>query len=442
LAAVFVILAGGVNALAIRTQRVVWTVSATSSVSSCAYPSATTCNNIQSAVNVAIGGDIIVVGAGYYNESVYIGQSNISILGAQAGRDARERWYNTSEESIVDATGQGSPGPTLGGGGAAFYVDAPYVVIDGFTIEGGTSGEYGSGIYVDAPSTQILDNIIHNNAIGVYLNSYYDLAEYNLFKTNNAPTSGSSIGSPFYGVQGYGIVGAGDFLDGSITENAFEGNSAAAIYLYYGWYDEVTKNTSEKDGSFLVCYVCYYDYLDHNQGRDFRPNASFPIAEASQPADAAIDLLYYNEYLQINDNDLGEGKTSGYSGIAFSNIAATGICCNMCQVTNNKIRGFAGKGIVAEAAVGSTGTLYGSWVLRNVVEDNGRDGILIASGSQNITNMVLDNKAQGNGVEDCADDTGPGGLFTAGTRNTWFNNIGSSSFPSGLCAPGGWHEHE
>jgi hypothetical protein len=376
---------------------------------------------------------------------------NISILGAQAGHDAREGRYDPSEESIVDATGKGSPGPTTAGGGAAFYVGAVNVVIDGFTIEGGTSGEYGSGIYVPSGSTQIqiLDNIIQNNAIGAYLNSYFDLVEYNLFKTNNTPASGSELlPKSFCGVQGYGIVGIttttglAGFNDGSITENAFEGNSAAAIYLHYSRSDEVTKNTSEKDGSFLVCFECYLDYIDHNQGRDFRPKASFPVVEASQPADAAIDLLYFNQSLQINDNDLEKGKTSGYSGIAFSNIAGTGLCCNMCQVTNNKIRGFAGHGIVAEAAIGSTGTLYGSWVLRNVVEDNGLDGILIASGDDNSSNTVLENKAQDNGVNDCEDDTGPGGPYTAGTSNTWFNNIGTSSSPSGLCAPGRWHEHE
>jgi hypothetical protein len=433
LAAVLVLLAGGVNALA--TTNTVWCVPNTSISATCT-PGAGK-GHIQDAITGtphAKAGDVILVGPGHYYETVEVSFSNISILGAQAGNDARVGRYDTSKESVVDASASGSPYGT--GEGAAFDVHVPGVVIDGFTIVGGTSGasnHLASGIFANNSSIQILDNIIQNNAIGVFLaNSSYALVEYNLFKTNNTPTSGSNLGSGFDKVQGYGIVGTGGFYYGSITENAFEGNSAAAIYFDYSWYDEVTKDTSEKDGSFLACYYCQYDFIDHNQGRDFCPTLPIAFTSPSGPADAAIDLLYQNNYLQINDNDLEKGKAADYNGIAFSTIAGASESCVNCQVTNNTISGFAGNGIVAEPA-GSNATLSASWILRNDVEDNVLDGIVIGTGSGNAGNMVLDNKAEGNHVNDCEDDTVGTGTLTLTTKNTWYNDIGPYSYPTGLC---------
>jgi hypothetical protein len=127
LAAVLVLLAGGANALA----NTVWCVPTVNLNPSCTASS--TKAHIQDAVSAAAAGDVIVVGPGHYNESVAITVANLSIFGAQAGKDARVNRSNPGAESIVDATGQAS-GP---GFGAAFDIEASNVVIDGFTIQGG-----------------------------------------------------------------------------------------------------------------------------------------------------------------------------------------------------------------------------------------------------------------------------------------------------------------
>jgi hypothetical protein len=98
---------------------------------------------------------------------------------------------------------------------------------------------------------------------------------------------------------------------------------------------------------------------------------------ASHDATAAVEAVIYNQALQINDNDLGEGKVSGYSGIGFVGQAATYVCYQ-CQVSNNRIARFAGNGIVAESA-SCASTLQWSGVSGNIVEDNGLDGILIGA---------------------------------------------------------------
>jgi hypothetical protein len=171
LAAVWVLLAGGANALG--TNNTVWTVNKASSNLICSAPSYT-CNTISAAVAAAASGDIIVVGPGTYNESVAINTDSLSIFGAQAGRDARQRRDDPARESIVDASGTGNP---------TFYIDVPYVVIDGFTIQGG-SGKYPAGIYMDGEGLppgglpffiggelpvaglQVVNNIIKDNGGG------------------------------------------------------------------------------------------------------------------------------------------------------------------------------------------------------------------------------------------------------------------------------------
>jgi hypothetical protein len=231
---------------------------------------------------------------------------------------------------------------------------------------------------------------------------------------------------------GFGIAGQPQYGT-EITQNAFEGNLAAAMYFDNAAYTSVTENTSEGDGSFVVFSESGNGMVfSHNRGRDFGGKESLPIY-GSAKADAAIDLIIYNEYLQINDNDLEGGKLPGYNGIAFSSTLTTPeFCCENCQVSHNRIRRFAGNGIVAEE--GSSPTLEESLISLNVVEDNGNDGILIENATGNQNNVFFDNKAEGNHVLDCVDNTS--GALTLSTYDTWHNNAASLSYPRGLCTSG------
>jgi nitrous oxidase accessory protein NosD len=265
MAAAFVLLAGGANALAIT----VWTVSKTSSNSTCSSPSQTTCNTIQSAVTAASSGDVIQVGPGTYHESVVINETGqnrdgLSLLGAQAGRDARIRRYGPWKESIVNSTGTGNPGIT---------VNALFVVIDGFTITGDPAAIPPAGIVVGSRPTgyywaQILNNIPENSGTGVYLyrpdsdqphRSPYAVIEHNLFRDNTAGT-GVSVG---FGVFSNGATGP------VITENAFTGNKAVAIVIAGGDHAEVTNNTSEDDGAFVAYVGAIQSLFSHNLGKKF-----------------------------------------------------------------------------------------------------------------------------------------------------------------------------
>jgi parallel beta-helix repeat protein len=447
MAAVLALLAGGANALA----NTVWCVTKTSYVPDPACTPATTLSTISAVLALTSSPgpvqplDVIVVAPGYYNETVGI-SVGISIFGAQAGKDARVDRNDPSKESIVDASGS----PAGSGHGAAFFINSGNVIIDGFTIEAGgvTSGTPGicaAGVYATGSiSAQVLNNIIQNNAVGLFLNeSGYPLVEHNLFNSNNVGTAGSSD-TDFVGAAGFGIAGHTPTA-AVITENEFKGNLAAAVALDSASSTQVTNNTSKKDGSFAVFVGGTFNFIGHNQGQDFGAQGFKTLPQTIPPglvADAAIDVGASTGAntvsLQISDNDLEEGETTNYNGIAFSTRFGGGLC-TQCQVSNNRIKRFAGNGIVAETTPPLPGpaTLFQSSISGNDVEDNGNDGILIEEGDPNFSNAVVDNEAEGNHVNDCEDDTYlmGGGTGTVGTFGTWFNNIGSLSLPAGLCAP-------
>lgn len=452
MAGVLVLLTGGTEALAIT----VWTVSKTSSNVTCSYPSQTTCNTIQSAVTAASSGDVILVGPGTYSESVVINETGqnrdgLTLLGAQAGRDARIGRYEPRKESIVNATGTGSPGIT---------VNANFVVIDGFTITGDSAATPPAGIVVGSKSTgyywaQILNNILENSGTGVYLyrpgsdsvhRSPYAVIEHNLFRDNTAGT-GVSVG---FGVFSNGATGP------VITENAFTGNKAVAIVIAGGDHAEITNNTSEDDGAFVAYVGAIQSLFTHNRGKKFghkgvlpvviniNPPASTPASAYSIYPDAAIDIGPGNSHLVISDNDLEEGESHISNGLAFTNTfpaaaAGTNPTYNYyVTVKNNKIKGFPENGIVADTQTG--GTLIFSWILGNEVLDNGSDGISIQDSNYNIS--LFDNEVEGN-LLDCNDAT-TGGVGTLTTQDIWLNDTGNSSNLTGpppLCTPGSGHDH-
>jgi parallel beta-helix repeat protein len=167
-------------------------------------------------VNAATNGDTVQVAAGTYAEQVIINKT-ITLDGAQAGVDARTR---SGSESVATGTGNGGLTP--------FEVKANDVVINGFTVQGATNvNNVGGGVYI-APGvhgTQVLDNIIQDNIIGLFLanNSSVDQAviQQNLFQNNTQ--SGPSSGTDIYADQ-Y-TAGSGGVQDVLIQRNTFTNSS-------------------------------------------------------------------------------------------------------------------------------------------------------------------------------------------------------------------------
>lgn len=114
---------------------------------------------ITAAIAAASDYDTVRVAPGIYNEVIVVNK-RIQLLGAQAGVDARRRVGTLASETIISLTANFG----------AIQIEADEVVIDGFMIEDNTSG---AGIYStpDYSGYWIFNNIIKNNAYGIYLNS-------------------------------------------------------------------------------------------------------------------------------------------------------------------------------------------------------------------------------------------------------------------------------
>lgn len=171
---------------------------------------------------VATNGTVIVY-AGTYSELVQVDKT-VSLLGAQAGVDARTR--TAVPESIV------------GSGDGAFQILANNVKIDGFTVQGVTNDPsmapftgLGAGIWTNPGFSgtngghQILNNIIQNNISGLELandGTYQTVVKFNLFQNNNAPGAGS----------GDGIRGDFNLDNALVDSNKFVNQSERGILIF------------------------------------------------------------------------------------------------------------------------------------------------------------------------------------------------------------------
>lgn len=169
---------------------------------------------INAAIAAASNGDTINVAAGIYAESVLVNKS-LTINGAQAGVLGVNQVGATS---LVSGLGANSYG---------FIVAASNVTINGFYIQLSPANSAGIGIAPPisgvTPSTisnvQILNNVIENNAFGLYLTGTNVNVQGNWFKTNNAP--GSASGTGIYSEFGSANV--------TIADNVFQGHNSSAI---------------------------------------------------------------------------------------------------------------------------------------------------------------------------------------------------------------------
>jgi hypothetical protein len=409
--AVLVLLAGGASAAA-----TVRCVPSTSLDPACTAP--TTYATIQLAVAASAPGDIIVVGPGTFaSVTIPPGLDGLTLLGAQAGHDARHERDDPSKESIVDATGV-TPS-------SAIIVESKNVIVDGFTAQGGTNLTPGNATGIDlkgmagvpqglpagtdASGGKVLNDILQDNGTGVSLNSEgfgiisNVVVEHNLFRHNNGGTMSNGDGIFTSAMQN--VV---------ITENKFSENKTSALGINNSTNVTMTYNKSVNDGSFVVFTGTTNSVFSDNEGKHFGHKGTLPGA-----GDAAVAIGPGNSFLVINNNELDEGEGFISRGIAVTSIFGTGTDMNL-TIGYNEVEHFPASGITADATM----TLTNARFLGNDSNHNGADGIFLAIGSS--TNLLTQNEAHGNKVFDCHDST-------TGPMNIWFRNTGDTSSPPGLC---------
>ena len=172
-------------------------------------------DTIQGAVNAAGSSDTIRVCPGTYTETVKVQKPDLTILGANAGRDATA--HGRGRESIVtniDAKG-------------TVQLLEDDITWDGFTIRGVPKVQNGPGMYTSPTHSGYLvrDTIFLDNGFGLHLGSngkHPTLVCRNRFTANNEfedPAGANGI---------YSDEGAQQVL---ITSNLFEGHNGAAVFF-------------------------------------------------------------------------------------------------------------------------------------------------------------------------------------------------------------------
>jgi nitrous oxidase accessory protein NosD len=267
---------------------------------------------IQAAVNEP-GCTTINVAAGTYTEQVDINRT-LTLNGAQHGVDARSRSGASGTESIMSD----AKGPVR--------LEANNVTINGFTIEG-TTEELNAGIWIPlagVEGTQILDNIIQSNVLGIYLNNNGATmkVEDNLIRHNNNP--GPSSGSGTYSEA---------LSDALVENNEFtEDNSGSMTVI--GPAEHITISNNQLVGSDYesIFFLGVKESTIHG-------NTSIGTKSAS-----TIDMGGGDSKIEVTDNVL----RNGYVGISAENPYAAGVNSEI-TATGNCIAGnsVAGLGIGA-----------------------------------------------------------------------------------------------
>jgi len=370
-----------------------------------------TFDTIQEGVDAAAPGDTVQVCRGLYTENVTVNTANLNIIGAKAGVNGT-RVANAANESRVVAANQNLPIFTLGANG---------ITLNGFLVDGVTASN-NSGIETRPNSSgyRILNNIVRQNAFGIYLNSAgatTTLVRRNLLQNNNANFNvAAASGNGIYADQG--TVGV------SIQANHFESHKNGAItFADANTLQEsilIQNNRSLNDNNFVALFNVQNAQIVANRTNDTVDSDDYS-STIFVGGDSAGILIQRNVLMN-----------PGFAGIAVRDILGTS--GGNVDVLGNTVTGAEGSGIdvTAEdfAAVSArNNTLNNNGVGAPVPANEPRDGIYF--GPLTKGNQIRGNRASGNGNLDCEDDsTGSG---TAGTANTWVNNNGVTDNPNGIC---------
>ena len=404
----------------------------------CSSPSFST---IQAAINAASANDTIYVCPGSYNESLTINKP-LTIDGAQYGVDARTR--SVPDETVLDATD-----------GIQYAAGATSGTISGFTLGGFSTGNS----YIVASNVgagwNFTDNILDASGGGIYVNTdgitnpaastiadnrfiqttpswapsgYYGQAVSVWGNTGNnisiSNNSFTNLSGPGAAINTTGTGSCGSSLDGTnfstnltISGNTFTDNGASFVDPNYG--------PGFIDENFLALFCSNDAQVTNN---------TVTITDANDAnAETPIYMGGGNWNTSVTGNHLIGNGTSDASGIQLnSNFYAPG----------------TGVGISANTASGFyygihvTGSNFGEnfaapsgyTVSHNTISGSLENGIEVNPGSDNSdspSGTLSDNSSTGSAAFDCFDSTSGSG--TLGTADTWTNNDGATSSPSGLC---------
>jgi len=356
---------------------------------------------IQAAVDASKAGDTIRVKPGTYNESVTVDKQLTIVAEHEAAHDGKidKNDKNSAKDSIVQVPLNAPYG---------FNLLANDIVIRGFDIEGtaGTTDTDGIETHGNTSGDQILNNLIANTTMGLYLNSngaHRTVVKGNVFDSNNQP--GAASGNGIYSDQG--------LSNAQIVKNTFMGQTNASI-IFVGASQsnvQIRDNTMTNDAPIIMANLTHSE-ISHNTM--VHPNGS------------GIFLAGGSSDVTIKDNKLTGGADT-FTGINLrfdsGDYPVTSPNTNI-LIQNNDISGFGDAGIRLREGTNNV-TVQNNHVQHNGTAGGGLGGITVEDSNNNI---LKDNKANSN--------TGDGILLRNANNNTVQNNTANSNTGDGIHVTG------
>jgi nitrous oxidase accessory protein NosD len=344
---------------------------------------------IKAALVRARAGDTIRVCPGLYEETVVVAIPRLTIEGANAGRDATGP--GRGDESIVT-----SDDPV-----GAVQLRADGITWDGFTIRGVTGEENGPGMYTSPGHSGhlIRDTIFEDNGVGLHLGAdgeHPTVVCRNRFVANNEFTTGG----------GYGVFSDEGAQRVLITENRFERHNGAGIFFADPF--PIDPGPIQRDLS-----------IDHNTSID----------------DVSFATIFGSSRVRLTANKV---KARVPAFLEPASAIFIGARNDDVVVLKNKVTSASGNGIdVTNSGEPKTDAKAPTNVVvrKNKVAHAQMAGIHL--GPETAGTLVERNQARDN-HPDCKDVStlgGPPGAGTAGTANTWRENVGATPDPPGICGP-------
>ncbi len=302
---------------------------------------------IRNGVVAAAAWDTVEVSSGTFNETVLV-DSVMTLRGNKFGQVAHTR-DTTVDETIVN------------GSGGAFNLAANGVKIDGFKVQGVSDAPLGAGIYTNPNFSEyyILNNVISDNIMGLYLNSdgtWESLVEGNFFVRNNE--TGASSGNGIYSDQG--------LTDAVISNNRFVGHTTAGINMADNAYDiTVTGNSLSNDNS-----IAFFGTTKALVTGNTNANAN----------GSAVYIGGGNDSITIEYNNLWDGTATG---VRIADDFAYGINSNI-RVTNNNITSNDYGVRVGAGAATQSVRIFNNNIAGNLtknIDNDDADTIVMASGN-------------------------------------------------------------
>jgi hypothetical protein len=312
---------------------------------SCLAPvPASACLTLQAAIDKATAGDTIHVAAGTYASSLVTVDKTLTLLGAQAGIDARTR---VGAESVLSNS-------------EGMRIEASAVAIDGFTIQDSTLVFTGFGIFMDPSAsvsgTRVVNDIIQNNEVGVGLANAgpsQGLIQHNLIQNNNLPAAASGDGiytDQFVGRQVTNVL---------IDANSLVGNGNAGVAFNSTDISipdsniEVSNNFLDQNGQGIY----FFNTTSANVHDNRIINTTLPADGSSSKAITAFGDV---DGLTIMNNDLDMGVNRGIRIVNLNVNPNKNVVIHLNNITN-----FPGEGLLVDpgghdGAVDATCNWWGS----------------------------------------------------------------------------------